>query len=70
MKFGKKELVIIIPLIAIAVLITYSVLFTREEPQIVFSTECQEGWFKYETQAGVICAKTELSQEQLDGFGK
>jgi len=69
MKFGKKELVIIIPLVAIAVLIVYSFLFTREEPQIVFSTECQEGWFKYETQAGIVCAKDELSQEQLEGFG-
>lgn len=69
MKLGKKELVIIIPLIALALLIAISLLF--EEEDIVFTeSECQEDWFKYELDSGIVCAKNELSQEQLEGFGK
>ncbi len=69
MKIGKKELVILIPLLAIAILLTIS--FILKEDDIIFTeAECQEGWFKYELESGVVCAKTELSQAQLDGFGQ
>ena len=60
---------ILIPLIGLAILLIVSFLF-KDEDIIFTEAECQEGWFKYEIDAGIVCAKNELSQEQLDGFGK
>lgn len=69
MKFGKKELAIIIPLVALAILITVSFVM-KEEDVFITETECQEGWFKYESGSGTLCSKTELNQRQIDEYGK
>ena len=70
MKFKKKELVILIPLIGLAILVAVSTLYEDQDQEIIVSTQCQEGWFKYETGSATLCSKHELTQRQIDEYGK
>jgi len=66
MKKQVKELVIIIPLILITAIILFmSLVLPNIEPP---DNQCQQGWFKYESEKGILCAKTEMTQEQVDDF--
>lgn len=70
-KKTKKELVIIIPLVAIGayLLIGFGLASLDSQEPIQFSeSECQEGWFKYELETGTLCSKTELSDSQLEEY--
>ena len=63
----RKELMIIIPLIAVSALVGATLIMSLfATPEIYFDSNCQEGWFKYESEAGIICSKTELTQNELD----
>ena len=70
MKLKKKELVILIPLAVLAIIVVVSALLHEEEQEIIIATQCQEGWFKYETGSATLCSKTELTQRQIDEYGK
>ncbi len=70
MKKKKKELIIIIPLIVLAGIISFTLTlpFIVESPEAYIDNQCQEGWFKYESEKGILCAKTEMTQKQVDDF--
>ena len=66
MKKRTKDLLVIIPLAVIALLIIISILTEIEE--VDEDNKCQEGWFKYESEAGILCSKTELTQDELNDY--
>ena len=71
MKKKKKELIIIIPLIVLVGIISFTLAlpFIVDSPQEAYiDNQCQEGWFKYESEKGILCAKTEMTQKQVDDF--
>jgi len=71
MKKQVKELIIIIPLIIITSIIAFTLVlpYIVDTPEEAFiDNQCQEGWFKYETEKGILCAKTEMTQKQVDDF--
>lgn len=71
MKKQVKELIIIIPLITITSIILFMSLVLPnfvDTPETYIDNQCQEGWFKYETEKGILCAKTEMTQKQVDDF--
>ncbi len=67
----KKELVIIIPMIVLAGIISFTLAlpYMIDYPEETYiANQCQEGWFKYESEKGILCAKSEMTQEQVDDF--
>lgn len=73
MKKRTKELLIIIPLVAISVF--YAITFwipvtvdTIDREIISTDTMCQEGWFQYNLETGILCSKTELTESQLKEY--
>lgn len=71
MKKKVKELVIIIPMIVLAGIISFTLALPYilvDSPEAYINNQCQEGWFKYESEKGILCAKTEMTQEQVDDF--
>jgi len=72
-----KELMIVIPLVVIALFVTFTIMYepspiTEHENEIlipgeqqIIQTNCQEGWFKYESIKGIICSETEMTEEQI-----
>lgn len=73
MKKRTKELIIIIPLVIFSGVVIASYFLQPEDTGVLISdteTQCQEGWIKYELQSGILCSKTELSQDQIDEYGQ
>jgi len=70
MKKQVKELIIIIPLIIVTGIISFSLAlpYMIDYPEAYIDNQCQEGWFKYESDKGILCAKTEMTQKQVDDF--
>jgi len=62
----RKELMIIIPLIAVSALVGITLIMSLFSTPEVSVDNCQEGWFKYESDGGIVCSKTELTQKELD----
>lgn len=70
MKIGKKEKIILIPLAGLVSLVIIMGLIHEPEIEVVIETECQEGWFKYELDSKTLCSKTELTERQIQEYGK
>jgi len=77
MKLGKKELVIIIPMIIVSIVIVVTSLIPVQTDDPFASSDqwwtgevssCQEGWFKYELESGTLCSKSELTESQLEEY--